>query len=174
MTGFVHLRVHTEYSLVDSIIRVEPPKRKGRTGGNSQTLTERAKQMKLPALAITDAGNLFAMVKFYKQAEESGIKPIVGADVVLEERVAGESIERLTLLVQSQLGYKNLTQLISKSYTEGQSRGRPLVKRAWLDEFNGGLIALSGKDGELGRALLARRDDQAAAALKGWRKLFGD
>ena len=172
--GFVHLRVHTEYSLVDSIIRVEPPKRKGRTGGNSQTLTERAKQMKLPALAITDAGNLFAMVKFYKQAEESGIKPIVGADVMVEERAAGESIERLTLLVQSQLGYKNLTQLISKSYTEGQSRGRPLVKRAWLDEFNGGLIALSGKDGEVGRALLGRRADHATAALKGWRKIFGD
>src|SRR5581483_3880645 len=104
----------------------------------------------------------------------SGIKPIVGADVVLEERVAGESIERLTLLVQSQLGYKNLTQLISRSYTEGQSRGRPLVKRAWLDQFNGGLIALSGKDGEIGRSLLGRRSDQAVAALAAWRKCFGD
>jgi DNA polymerase III subunit alpha len=173
-TGFVHLRVHTEYSLVDSIVRVEPPKRKGRVGGNSRTLTEQASELGLPALAVTDLGNLFAMVKFYKAAEEAGIKPIIGADVWIEERSSGEAPERLTLLVQNQTGYHNLTQLISRSYTQGQSRGRPLVKRAWLDELGGGLIALSGRDGEVGRALLGNRKDQAIAVANEWRTRFGD
>ncbi len=172
--AFVHLRVHTEFSLLDSIIRVEAPKRKGRTGGNSRTLTERAAELKLPALAVTDLGNLFAMVKFYKAAEEAGIKPIIGADVWVEERAAGEAPERLTLLVQNQTGYRNLTQLISRSYTQGQSRGQPLVKRAWLDEAGAGLIALSGRDGEVGRALLGGRRDQARTVADEWRRRFAD
>jgi DNA polymerase III subunit alpha len=113
-------------------------------------------------------------VKFYKAAEEAGIKPIIGADVWLEERATGEAPERVTLLVQNSTGYRNLTQLISRSYTAGQSRGRPLVKRAWLDEVGAGLIALSGRDGELGRALMSRRQDQAKACAAEWRRRFGD
>ena len=173
-TGFVHLRIHTEYSLADSIIRVEPAKRKGKGAANSGTLTERAAELSLPALAVTDVSNLFAMVKFYKAAEEAGIKPVVGADVWLEARGAGEAPERLTLLVQNQAGYRNLTRLISRSYTEGQARGQPLVRRSWFDDAGAGLIALSGRDGEVGRALLSGRLDQARDATKGWTQIFGD
>ena len=124
---FVHLRVRTEFSLADSIIRVEPPKRKGSGGGvNTQPLAERLAELGLPACAITDRSNLFAMVKFYKSAEAAGVKPIIGADVWVEDAVEGEPAARLTLLVQNELGYRNLTRLISRGYTEGQARGQPV------------------------------------------------
>jgi DNA polymerase III subunit alpha len=169
---FVHLRLHTEYSLTDGIVRVEPPKRKG--GGQGATLGSRAAELKLPAVAVTDTNNLFAMVKFYKAAEAKGVKPLIGADVWLEEAVRGESPERLTLLVQNQLGYRHLTELISRSYTEGQERGQPLVKREWLRELCGGLIALSGRDGGIFRAAAADHVDAALTGVEAFRALFGD
>jgi DNA polymerase-3 subunit alpha len=169
---FVHLRLHTEYSLTDGVVRLEPPKRKG--GGAGATLTSRAAELGFGALAVTDLNNLFAMVKFYKAAEESGIKPVVGADVMLEERAAGEPPERLTLLVQDSLGYANLTRLISRSYTEGQARGAPLVRREWLAESNAGLIALTGRDGNVFRAAANDHVDAALAALGELRSVFGD
>ena len=91
MSAFVHLRVHTEFSLTDGVVRVEPPKRKG--GGVGGTLTSRAAELGYPAVAITDRNNLFAMVKFYKAAENAGIKPVVGVDLWLEERLLQEGIE---------------------------------------------------------------------------------
>lgn len=159
--SFVHLRLHTEYSLTDGLVRVEPPKRKG--GGAGATLTSQAAKLGLPAVAVTDRNNLFAMVKVYKAAESVGIKPIVGADVWLEERATGEGPERLTLLVQNETGYRNLSRLISLSYTEGQTRGQPLVARARLAELAEGLIALSGRDGGTFRAA---QSDQVEAALE--------
>ncbi|HUP92082.1 MAG TPA: DNA polymerase III subunit alpha [Solimonas sp.] len=170
--SFVHLRIHTEYSLTDGVVRVEPPRRKG--GGQGATLTTRAAELKLPALAVTDRNNLFAMVKFYKAAESAGIKPVIGADVWLEERTASEAPERLTLLVQNDLGYRNLTRLISLSYTDGQGRGQPLVRRAWLAQHNAGLIALTGRDGAVFRAALGDHVGPALAALDELRTLFGD
>ncbi|MEQ1440232.1 DNA polymerase III subunit alpha [Fontimonas sp. SYSU GA230001] len=158
--SFVHLRVHTEFSLIDGIVRVEPPKRKG--GGVGATLTSRAAELKFPAVAITDRNNLFAMVKFYKAAEAAGIKPIIGADLWLEERTPQEPPERLTLLVQNDEGYGNLARLISLGYTEGQSRGQPLIRWEWLAAHAAGLIALTGREGAVFRAALA---DQVAPAL---------
>src|SRR3546814_18178542 len=76
--GFVHLRLHTEYSLTDGVVRVEPPKRKG--GGVGATLTSRADELQMPAVAITDQNNLFAVVEFYKSAESPGIKPTIRVD----------------------------------------------------------------------------------------------
>ena len=168
--SFVHLRVHTEYSLTDGIVRLEPPKRKG--GGSGATLVSKAAELKLPALAVTDRNNLFAMVKFYKGAEGAGVKPIVGADVWLEERSASEAPERLTLLVQNEAGYRNLTRLISRSYTDGQSRGQPLIKREWLAGASEGLIALSGRDGGVHRGMLADQIAQSKAAIAELQGLF--
>jgi len=168
--SFVHLRLHTEYSLTDGIVRVEPPKRKG--GGVGATLTSRAAELKFPAIAISDTNNLFAMVKFYKAAESAGIKPIIGADIWIEERAPGDPQERLTLLVQSDAGYRNLTRLISRAYTEGQARGQPLVKREWLAECSPGLIALSGRDGPVYRAAASDQVAGALAALDELRQLF--
>ncbi|WP_240783535.1 DNA polymerase III subunit alpha [Stenotrophobium rhamnosiphilum] len=168
--SFVHLRLHTEFSLTDGIVRVEPPRRKG--GGSGATLTVRAAELNLPAVAITDRNNLFAMVKFYKAAEGAGIKPVVGADVWLEERVKGDGPERLTLLVQNDLGYRNLTRIISLSYTDGQAKGSPLVRREWLTAYNEGLIALTGRDGAIYRSLLADNVQSALEAVKELRANF--
>ncbi|MGH8444061.1 MAG: DNA polymerase III subunit alpha, partial [Solimonas sp.] len=167
---FVHLRVHTEFSLTDSVVRVEPPKRKG--GGVGATLTSKAAELKLPALAITDQNNLFAMVKFYKASEGVGIKPIVGCDIWLEPRVAGDSPERLTLFVQDDGGYRNLAKLLSTAYTDGQARGQPLVAREWLREWGHGLIAMTGRDGAVFRAALADNVPTALEALAELRACF--
>jgi DNA polymerase-3 subunit alpha len=184
--SFVHLRLHTEYSLIDGVVRVEPSKRKSKEETDPQkkklaelkalegTLTGYAAKLKLPALAITDRNNLFAMVKFYKAAEKEGIKPVAGADVWLEERAKGEGPERLTLLVQNDTGYRNLTSLISLSYTDGQAKGYPLVQRRWLKQYSDGLIALSGRDGAMFRALLADHVEPALAAVAELRDCFPD
>jgi DNA polymerase-3 subunit alpha len=116
------------------------------------------------------------MVKFHREAERRGIKPIVGADLWLREEAERAEPARLTLLAQNTAGFRNLTALISRSYREGQERGRPLVSRKWLDaDSTAGLIALSGAaEGDVGRALLAGRFPEARAMLEGWLALFGD
>src|SRR5687767_2537308 len=161
--AFVHLRLHTEYSLVDGIVRVPKLMQAVATAG-------------MPAVALTDHGNLFAMVKFHREAEKQGVKPLIGADLWIEG--AGERAEPalLTLLAKGPEGFRNLTRLVSRSYLEGQARGRPLLARDWLDEAStDGLIALSGAgQGDIGRALLAGRRAEAAALLDRWHSLFGD
>jgi DNA polymerase III subunit alpha len=164
MSAFVHLRLHTEYSLTDGVVRVEPPKRKG--GGQGATLTSRAAELGFPAVAVTDNLNLFAMVKFYKAAEAQGIKPILGCDVWLEPREAQDPPERLTLLVQNETGYRHLTELLSRAYTQGQTRGTPLIARSWLAAASEGLLALTGRDGAVFRAALLDHVDPALAALE--------
>ncbi|NKF23192.1 DNA polymerase III subunit alpha [Solimonas marina] len=170
MSDFVHLRLHTEFSLTDGVVRVEPPKRKG--GGVGATLVSRSVELKMPAVAITDRNNLFAMVKFYKSAEGAGVKPIIGADVWLDAREPGDAPERLTLLVQDDSGYRNLAKLISAAYTQGQARGQPLVSRDWLTEWSGGLIALTGRDGAVFRAAQSENVTAARDALTELRRWF--
>jgi DNA polymerase-3 subunit alpha len=180
--GFVHLRVHTEYSLTDGIIRLERPDAKSREDDPKQrhaeerfkTLVEQAVDLGFPAVAVTDLGNLFAMVKFYKSAEASGVKPIAGTDLVFEERAAGEGAERVTLLVQNEQGYRNLVQLVSLAYTQGQETGAPRAKHAWLDGRTSGLLLLLGPRSGVGRQLLGGHYDRAQAQLAQWRELFGD
>jgi DNA polymerase-3 subunit alpha len=157
------LRLHTEYSLVDGIVRVPGLMREVANAG-------------MPAVALTDQGNLFAMVKFHREAEKRGVKPIVGVDLWVTD--GGERAEPalLTLLAQDAAGFRNLTRLVSRSYLEGQDRGRPMLARAWLDGASTeGLIALSGgTQGDVGRALLAGRLEEADALLGRWQALFGD
>jgi DNA polymerase III subunit alpha len=158
---FIHLRLHTEYSLVDSVIRIP-------------TLMERLATMDMPAVALTDQGNLFALVKFYKAVQAQGIKPIIGADLQLQDSETGSS-SGITLLCCDKLGYRNLSKLITRSYLEGQQRGVPMLERQWLSGHTDGLIALSGgRHGDLGRALMAGRNDQARELLDGWMGLFPD
>ncbi len=160
---FVHLRLHTEYSLVDGIVRVSGLMRAVAAAG-------------MPAVALTDHGNLFAMVKFHREAEKRGVKPVVGADLWIAD--GGERAEPvlLTLLAQDSGGFRNLTRLVSRSYLEGQERGRPMLSREWLDADSiRGLIALSGgTQGDVGRALLSGRPAEADAILARWQELFGD
>ena len=158
-TRFVHLRLHSEYSLADSVIRIPD-------------LVQAVAAAGMPAVALTDQGNVFALVKFYRATEALGIKPLIGADLRLRETEAGGAC-MFTLLCCDQRGYHNLSRLITRSYLEGQQRGEPILERDWLAGHTEGLIALSGsREGELGRALLTGRDAQAQALLKDWTRWF--
>ena len=131
MAEFVHLRLHTEYSLIDSVVRVPE-------------LVDAAAAAGMRAVAVTDQNNLFAMVKFYRAALARGVKPIIGVDLLVRETGERQQPSRLTLLCQSQAGYRNITRLVSRAYLEGQQRGIPSVDRSWLSrETVDGLIALS-------------------------------
>ncbi len=160
--AFIHLRVHSEYSLVDGLVRVKP-------------LVARLVEMGMPAVALTDQCNMFALVRFYQAALGSGVKPISGVDVWIRNPEDANTPFRLLLLVQNQVGYNNLTCLVSRSYREGQHLGRPMLEREWLEGNADGLIALSGgREGDLGRALLAGNEEEAQRRLAGWQGLFGD
>ena len=159
--GFVHLRLHSEYSLSDSVVRVPE-------------LVAAVAAAGMPAVAVTDRNNLFAMVKFYREALAGGVKPIVGVDLAVREDGERREPSRLTLLCQNQEGYRNLARLISRAYLEGQERGVPRVERDWLTPASlAGLIALSGAlEGEVGRALVNGREAEAEQALERWRALL--
>jgi DNA polymerase III subunit alpha len=159
--GFVHLRLHTEYSLSDSVVRVPE-------------LIAAAAAAGMPAVAVTDQNNLFAMVKFYREALRSGVKPIVGVDLLLREEGERQAPTRLTLLCQSEAGYRNLARLITRAYLEGQERGTPRIERRWLSvNALEGLIALSGAhEGDVGRALIHAREHDAERLLGAWLELF--
>ncbi len=160
--SFVHLRVHSEYSLVDGLVRIKP-------------LVKAVAGAGMPAVAVTDQSNLFAMVKFYRAAIKSGIKPIIGVDCWLRNEQDANKPSRLLLLVQNTEGYRNLTRLISRSFTEGQHLGRPMLRRDWMRGNSNGLIALSGgREGEVGLALLSGNRQQAEELLEEWLALFGD
>jgi DNA polymerase-3 subunit alpha len=163
MTGFVHLRLHTEYSLVDSVVRVPELMRACRASG-------------MAAVALSDECNLFAMVKFYKAALEEGLKPLIGVDTWLRESGERAAPSRLTFLCQDLVGYRNLTRLVTKSYLAGSALGRPLIERAWLEGGQlGGLVVLSGGiEGDVGRSLLRGRASEAERLIDGWQALLGD
>ncbi|HKC45273.1 MAG TPA: DNA polymerase III subunit alpha, partial [Burkholderiales bacterium] len=149
--SFVHLRLHSEFSIVDGIVRIEEA-------------VERAAADGMGALALTDLANVFGMVKFYRSAREAGIKPIVGCDVWVTNEADRDKPHRLLLLVRTSAGYHRLCELLSRAYLENQHRGRPEVRKAWLAEGAGGLIALSGAmAGDVGSALAA---DQVAVAQR--------
>ncbi len=160
--NFVHLRVHTEYSLVDSLVRIKP-------------LVENVANLNMPAVAVTDLCNFYGLVKFYKASTGSGIKPLFGADLMVREGEEREAPTLLTLLAATDQGYRNLTRLISRAYLEGQHLGLPQVERSWLAEANEGLIALSGgREGDIGQALLSGRASQAAERLAFWTGIYPD
>jgi DNA polymerase III subunit alpha len=159
---FVHLRLHTEYSLVDGIVRVPE-------------LMSAVSAAGMPAVALTDQSNLFAMVKFYKEALAAGVKPLIGVDAWVRE--AGERApSRIVFLCQNLVGYRHLTQLVTRSFLEGQQRGAPMLERRWLQsDMLQGLIVLSGgAGGDIGQAIARGRDDEASRCLTAWQELCGD
>lgn len=160
--SFVHLRLHTEYSLVDGLITIED-------------LMKRAVELQMPAIAITDQINLFATVKFYKAALAAGIKPIIGVDCWLANPKQNKQPFRCTLLCQNAEGYRNLTRLITRAYQEGQTHGLPILQKDWLATANKGLIVLSGaREGDIGQALLANKKENAVQLITEWQQVFTD
>ncbi len=155
-TDFVHLRVHSEFSLVDGLVRI-----KG--------LVKKVAELGMPAVALTDQTNFYGLIKFYKAAIGAGIKPIYGSDFLLVDD-DDTQVSAICLLAQNDKGYRNLTELISRAYQHGQHLGRAYIKRSWLPEYAEGVIVLSGgRDGDVGQALLSasqnRRRSAASSAL---------
>ena len=175
MSGFVHLHLHTEFSLADSTIRVpEKPDHADPAKAKQANLLSRAVELGLPALAVTDLNNLFALIKFYKAAEAVGIKPIAGADLAVSAG-PGEAPWKITALCRDHGGYLNLSHLLSRAWMEGhRAEGGVAVLPEWLRQCGDGLILLAGRESLAGRLVGEHRHDLAAQQLADWQRAFGD
>jgi DNA polymerase-3 subunit alpha len=160
--GFVHLHAHSEYSLVDGIARVDD-------------LVAAAAADGMPALALTDLSNAFAVVKFYRAAVSAGVKPIVGADLWMDNLDQPNQPYRLVVLCQDEEGFRNLSRLLTRAYTDNPVAGRACIRREWLREAGGRLIVLSGgMHGDVGQALAAHNLERARALAGDFAALFPD
>ncbi|MAD92054.1 MAG: DNA polymerase III subunit alpha [Gammaproteobacteria bacterium] len=161
--NFVHLHLHTEYSIVDSTVRIPE-------------LIDRCVKGKMPAIGMTDQNNLFGLVKFYRKSIKAGIKPIIGLDLRITNYDDEAQPFTLLLLVKNNDGYKNLSKLVTRCYIEGQVNGLPMAKREWLNKKScSGLIALSGaREGDIGRAMIADNDNLVNQYIDYWQEVFGD
>jgi len=159
---FVHLRVHSDFSMVDGLAKTKP-------------IVAKAQELEMPALAITDQMNFCGLVRFYGAAHNAGIKPIVGADFWVRSPEFPDEPSRLTLLAKDNIGYKNITLLISKAYQRGHVFHRPVIDREWLVDLKEGLIILSGaKDGDLGKALIKGNPAIVESVVSFYKQHFSD
>ncbi len=159
--SYIHLRLHTEYSLSDGILRIKD-------------LCRAAAEDFMPAVAITDLGNLFGMVKFYKEARKFGIKPIIGCDIWVTNQRERERPSRVLLLVQNRKGYLKLCEWVSRAHLNNQNEGRPEVDKEWFVESGTeGLIALSGSEsGDIGQAINNGNFELAESLAQSWEETF--
>jgi len=151
---FIHLGVHSEFSITDSIARVGD-------------LVKQAAAFNMPALALTDLSNLYAAVKFYTGCRNKGIKPILGSELRLEDAQG-----RVTLLAMNQVGWRHLTEIVSQGFIEGLNLGLPLIKTDWIFHKNNGLIAILGQYSDVGQALRSATPERAETLIEAWRKHF--
>ncbi|PMM41865.1 DNA polymerase III subunit alpha [Vibrio splendidus] len=159
---FVHLRVHSDFSMVDGLSKVPP-------------LVKKVAEMGMPALALTDFTNLCGLVKFYGTAHGCGVKPIIGADFLMQSLEFGDELTKLTVITTNNKGYNNLTLLISKAYLRGHVQHQPVIDKEWLIEHAEGLIILSGaKEGEIGKALLKGNRELVASSVEFYKTYFAD
>jgi len=158
--AFVHLRLHSEYSITDGIVRIDEA-------------VERAAADGMPALAITDLANVFGMVKFYKAARAAGVKPVIGCDLWITNESERDKPYRLLLLAQSRAGFLRLSELLTRAWLENQHRGRAELRKSWFGEGTEGLIALSGAmQGDVGVALLQDQGELSKRLAQEWARLF--
>jgi DNA polymerase-3 subunit alpha len=158
--AYVHLRLHSEYSIVDGTVRIDEA-------------IEAAVREAMPALALTDLCNTFGLVKFYRAARQRGVKPIVGCDVRVTHDAERDAPYRLLLLCADRGGFLRLCEWLSRAYRGNQHRGHAEVARAWFDEGTEGLVALSGaRDGDVGQALLQGNAPGALKHAQAWARLF--
>ncbi len=158
--AFVHLRLHSEFSIADGMVRIDEAVAAAHADG-------------MAALALTDLGNVFGLVKFYKAARAAGVKPIVGCDVFVTHETERDAPYRMLLLAQSRAGYLKLCDLLTRAYRGNQHRGRAELSPAWLAADTDGLIALSGaRDGDVGQALAQGNATGAAKAARAWAARF--
>jgi DNA polymerase-3 subunit alpha len=170
MKSYIHLHLHSQFSLLDSSLKVDD-------------LVKKAVEYNMPAIALTDHGNILGAVNFYKEARKNKIKPIIGSELYVapdsrfhkpDKKNNEENYHHLVVLVKNQIGYRNLCELISSSFTEGFYR-KPRVDKEILQKFKDGLVVLSACiQGEIPRKILQRRDDEAREAALWYRELFKD
>ncbi len=158
-SNFVHLRAHSEYSVVDGIARIPD-------------LVSKASENGQPAIALTDLGNLFGLIKFYKSARKQGVKPIAGVDVWLENELDREKPSRLLLLVKNYDGYLELCEILSRAWLENQYRGRAEVRRDWLESCEGLIVLSGGRYGDVGQAIESGNLQEAIKLAKAWAAQF--
>ncbi|AGF46752.1 DNA polymerase III subunit alpha [Candidatus Kinetoplastibacterium desouzaii TCC079E] len=159
--SFVHLRVHSEYSIVDGLIKIND-------------LVDGVIKLKQPAVALTDLSNLFGALKFYKYSRSRGIKPVIGCDVWLSNDEDKSKPHRILILVRNNAGYLNLCNLITKSYLTNQTDGRVEIRKEWLVSQEGLIILSGGIHGDVGHALRSGRKDLALSLIKQWKFMFPD
>jgi DNA polymerase-3 subunit alpha len=159
---FVHLRVHSDYSMLDGLNKIKP-------------IIAHVKALNMPAVAITDQMNMCGLVKFYTQAHNNGIKPIIGTDFWVQSEELPDTLFRLTLLAMNNQGYKNITLLISKAYLRGSIDDRAVIDKQWLVEHKEGVLLLSGgRSGDLGMLFSKGNLDQAKLATSFYQTHFAD
>lgn len=159
---FIHLNIHSDYSMIDGLAKTGP-------------LVKKVASMNMPAMAITDFTNLCGLVKFYGSAHGAGVKPIVGADFLMESELLGDELASLTILAHNNTGYQNLTLLISEAYQKGYGAQGPTIQRDWLVNHKEGLIILSGgRKGDVGKFLLRGNNVLVEQALEFWQTHFPD
>ncbi|WIG69115.1 DNA polymerase III subunit alpha [Photobacterium damselae] len=159
---FIHLRVHSDFSMIDGLAKVKP-------------IIKKASELQMPALAITDFTNLCGLVKFYYAAHDAGIKPIIGADFKVQSEELGDELFDLTILAANNEGYKNLTLLISEAYQRGHVQHQPVIDKEWLIKHKDGLILLSGgKTGDVGKALLKGNQNMVEQCVTFYQTYFPD
>lgn len=159
---FIHLRVHSDFSMVDGLQKIGP-------------IASAAAANDMPALALTDQMNMCGLVRFYGSAHGKGIKPIVGADFWVQSEELGDEQFRLTLLAMDNDGYQNITLLISRGYQRGHVQGRPVIDKSWLAEHAKGVIVLSGgREGDLGKFMLKGNRQMVEQSLAFYQRYFPD
>nr|WP_283626528.1 DNA polymerase III subunit alpha [Alteromonas macleodii] len=159
---FIHLRVHSDFSMMDGLNKVKP-------------ILGKVAALGMPAVAITDQMNMCGLVKFYSEAHNLGIKPIIGTDFWVTNEVFGDEPFRLTLIAMNNEGYKNITILISKAYLRGHLSHRAVIDQEWLAEHSEGVIALSGaQHGDVGVGLMKNNAKILDSALEFYQTHFPD
>tara|TARA_R110002072_G_scaffold30092_2_gene94217 strand:+ start:1107 stop:4589 length:3483 start_codon:yes stop_codon:yes gene_type:complete len=159
--SFVHLHLHTEYSLIDGLIKID-------------VLANKAADKCMPALAVTEQGNTFSAVKFYRAMHRVGVKPLIGAEIKVVTASPDEP-SSIVLLCQHIEGFQNLSRLITRSFTEGQFRGNPLVQFDWLETYNEGLIAVDCADtGAFSTSTLLQDNTKIEKNIEKWMSVFSD
>ncbi|MFM4677671.1 DNA polymerase III subunit alpha [Aeromonas media] len=159
---FVHLRVHSDFSMVDGLQKIGP-------------IVSAAAANNMPALALTDQMNMCGLVRFYGSAHGKGIKPIVGADFWVQSDELGDEQFRLTLLAMDNDGYQNITLLISRGYQRGHVQGRPVIDKGWLiDHAKGVIVLCGGREGDLGKFLLKGNRQMVEQSLAFYQTHFPD
>ena len=159
---FIHLRVHSDFSMMDGLNKVKP-------------ILGKVAALGMPAVAITDQMNMCGLVKFYSEAHNLGIKPIIGTDFWVTNEVFGDEPFRLTLIAMNNEGYKNITILISKAYLRGHLAHRAVIDQEWLEEHSEGVIVLSGaQHGDVGVGLMKNNAKILDSALEFYRTHFPD